>query len=228
MEKPTSSEKLKLLAEKMKASHKHSLLFLVLLLLMLWLPLTQAQEAQETPQRAGLVVMLADGKVERRCVAFTEPSISGYDLLLRSGLAVNVEVTAIGAMVCTIEDTGCPASDCLCQCRGGTSCVYWSYWHLQPEGWQYSRAGANVSRVTEGVVEGWVWGPGSVSSAPPPPLYTFEEICGAAAVSETAPAGSATAAAGDRTGSYLVFGLIVAGLAAAWLALRRREPGEME
>jgi hypothetical protein len=227
MEKATSAEKLNLLAGKMKASYKHSLLFLVLLLLMLWLPLTQAQEAQETAQRAGLVVMLADETAERRCVAFTEPSISGYDLLLRSGLAVDVEVTAIGAMVCTIEGTGCPASDCLCQCRGGASCVYWSYWRLQPEGWQYSRAGANVSQVRDGAVEGWVWGPGSVSSAPPPPLYTFEEICGAVAVSETAAAGPAPPA-GDRTGSYLVFGLIVTGLAAAWLALRRRERGKME
>jgi hypothetical protein len=203
-------------------------------LLLAFMP--RAVGAQEEWQRAGLVVTLADGRTETRCVAFSEPSLSGYELLLRSGLEVAASVAPMGAMVCTIEATGCPPSDCLCQCRGGGSCVYWSYWRLEEGEWRYGRAGASSSQVRDGAVEGWAWGLGTVSSASPPPLYTFEEICQAATGAgpiETVP----VAAIGEApvsheenrpAGSYLVFGLIITGLAIGWLALRHRQQQFLE
>ena len=43
--------------------------------------------AQDQNQ-AGLVVVFGDGRVERQCVAFTEESISGYELLRAVGAAI--------------------------------------------------------------------------------------------------------------------------------------------
>jgi hypothetical protein len=209
----------------LKTRYAFFLVFPAFFSLVLWtMAPARKVEAQESRQRAGLVVLLEDGRVETRCVAFTEPSLSGYELLLRSGLEVGINVAPIGAMVCTIEETGCPTADCLCQCRGGGSCVYWSYWRLEADGWQYSRAGASSSRVRDGVVEGWVWGPGSVSSASPPPLYTFEQICQATALPAVSSSDVPAPSSDDsRAGSYLVFGLIVTSLAAAWIVLRHRD-----
>ncbi|RLC66222.1 MAG: hypothetical protein DRI48_05180, partial [Chloroflexi bacterium] len=48
------------------------------------LPGTQAQ----SPNRVGLVVRFGDGSLVTRCVEFSEPEISGYDVLTRSGLNV--------------------------------------------------------------------------------------------------------------------------------------------
>jgi hypothetical protein len=180
----------------------------------------------QAPQRAAVVVRLDEGRVESRCVAFEEASISGYDLLLRSGLAVDAQVASIGTMVCAVAGTGCPVNDCLCQCQGGENCVYWSYWHLTDGRWQYARAGAGSYRISDGMVDGWVWGPGSVSSAPPPPEITFAEVC---ADDQTPPVAGDQPAAPPRSGAgwnYLIFGLIVAAMAMAWFLRQVRTEGD--
>jgi len=127
--------------------------------------------------RAALVISFGDDKIETACVDFEEPQISGFDLLQRSGLNLEIEAQGLGALVCSINDAGCSASDCLCQCSGGGDCIYWSYWHQLEEGWQYSQAGATVYQVESGAVEGWSWGPGAESQALPPPEISFEDIC---------------------------------------------------
>src|SRR5207253_2571244 len=40
---------------------------------------------------AGLVVQFADGTVQKYCLAFAADSISGFDLLLETGLDVKIE-----------------------------------------------------------------------------------------------------------------------------------------
>jgi hypothetical protein len=132
--------------------------------------------AQNTNQ-AALVVRFGDGNVQKQCVTFSEPEITGYDLLQRSGMDVTVDAQGMGALICRIGGTGCPADDCLCQCKGGDDCVYWSYWHQNGGGWQYSPGGASIYPVTNGTIEGWSWGPGTVDKAVPPPETAFEEIC---------------------------------------------------
>ena len=133
------------------------------------------------PNRAGLVVAHADGSVVTRCVEFGEDQITGYDLLDRSGLDLNVEqLGAEGLTVCRLDGEGCdfPQEPCFCECTGGGSnCVYWSYWHLASGGWQYSAIGAAQSSIRNGSVDGWVWGLGNVSAASPPPAIPFEQIC---------------------------------------------------
>jgi hypothetical protein len=132
-------------------------------------------------------------------------------------------VQGIGALVCAIEETGCPASDCLCQCRGG-ECVYWSYWRQENEAWRYSAGGAGVSAVRPGMVDGWSWGPSSVNAAVPPPLIAFAEICGETAV---APPASEPAAAPGNWLPYLIFLLIIGGLGLRLMLSRRRSPSDL-
>ncbi len=156
---------------------KHSIRLLTLLLLGATLVVASSALAQDPPGRAALVVRLGDAQTVTRCVEFVEPEISGLELLERSGLALAIDFQSGGAAVCGIEESGCPADDCFCQCKGGADCVYWSYWQLSSGSWNYSLAGAGAMRVEDGQVHGWTWGPGSVTEAIPPEPTSFEAIC---------------------------------------------------
>jgi hypothetical protein len=133
----------------------------------------------DDPNRVGLVARFGNGNVFTKCVEFDEDQISGLEVLLRSGLNVIYEQSGAGAAVCKIGDDGCdyPLEHCFCQCLGGANCVYWSYWHLKEEAWQYSLAGASGYFVRDGDVEGWAWGPGTSGSGPEPPVIEFNDIC---------------------------------------------------
>jgi hypothetical protein len=146
--------------------------------------------AQEE-QRAGLVVVYGDGRVEQQCVALAEESISGYELLQAAGITLSVEAGAIGTTVCSIGGEGCsyPQESCFCRCQG-SPCVYWSYWRLQDDGaWRYQVLGAGNTQVRNGDVEGWRWAEGTTRNAEEPPQATFAEVCG-----ETQPATKASSA----------------------------------
>lgn len=127
--------------------------------------------------RVALVIDYGDGEVITQCVTFPEDSITGYEALQRSELPVETDFQTGGAAVCRIDGQGCPAEDCFCSCRGGGDCKYWSYWHLTNGVWGYSAAGAGIYNVQDGMVDGWVWGLGSVTQASPPPVIPFGEIC---------------------------------------------------
>ena len=149
----------------MKSYLTGSILFLTLVLGFAPIQNSTAQESN----RAGLVVQFGDGIVETRCVEFTEPTISGLELLERSGLPVLAAYDpSLGAMVCKIQEQGCPVDNCLCQSPPD----YWSYWHQVDNNWIYSPAGSSTYPVSNGAVEGWSWGPGN-----PPPVMTINEIC---------------------------------------------------
>jgi len=153
----------------------------LLLLIGLWgwgVLLPGPVSAQVTNQ-AGLIVMHGNGTVVTRCVDFAEPQISGYDLLARSGLALNVDAGGgVGTAICSIDQEGCtfPQQGCFCQCEGAT-CIYWSYWQWVNDSWRYSSLGAAGSTVLPGAVEGWAWGAGTVDKASPPPILAFGDIC---------------------------------------------------
>jgi hypothetical protein len=119
--------------------------------------------------RAGLVVRFGDGSLTTRCVEFSGATISGYDLLTRSGLDIVAAFdSGQGTAICSIEGTGCPAQSCLtCDMPN-----YWSYWHLKDGAWVYSQAGASGYTVRDGDVEGWSWGSGGS-----PPVVPFDQIC---------------------------------------------------
>lgn len=167
-----------------------------LLVVVLLVLLPGAARAQDQNQ-AGLVVVFGDGRIEQQCVAFTEESISGYELLQRSGLPLSVEAGAIGPTVCSIDKEGCsfPAESCFCRCQG-SPCIYWSYWRLEDGGtWHYQSLGAGNTKVRSGDVEGWHWAAGTTQKAEEPPVASFADICGEASPQTIAATSPLTAAA---------------------------------
>jgi hypothetical protein len=121
------------------------------------------------PNRVGLVVRLGDGSLTTRCVEFGGPEISGYDVLVRSGLNIVAAFdSGMGAAVCAIEGEGCPVEECLTCAQPN----YWAYFHLKNGTWVYSPAGVSGYKVRNGDVEGWSWGTGD-----PPPVVPFDQIC---------------------------------------------------
>lgn len=129
--------------------------------------------------RAALVVRYASGQVETHCVSFAEPSITGEQLLARSGLAVTMDYNAgLGGAVCRLNDAGCdyPKQGCFCRCMGA-QCEYWAYYLWNDGGWHYSRQGASSVSATDGALQGWSWGPGNFASGTEPPAITFADIC---------------------------------------------------
>jgi hypothetical protein len=118
--------------------------------------------------RAGLAVFWGDNSLFTVCVSFTESSISGLDLLQRSGLALETATNPTqGIAVCKIKDVGDLSNDCF-----GSMPDYWSLWSLGANGWEYSVIGADQSKVMDGSVDAWSWGTGN-----PPELITFQNIC---------------------------------------------------
>lgn len=144
-------------------------------------PFASAQELHH----AALVIDFGDGRVLVRVVSFSEETISGVDLLQRSGLDVALMGGLSGTALCAVEGVGCPPTpqDCFCQCRGG-SCRYWSYFLLQGGAWVYSPTGAAGRLLGDGDMDGWVWGDGRT----PPPLLDWEEIWALAPAEGPAPA----------------------------------------
>jgi hypothetical protein len=155
------------------------------LLALLALPWAHIAAAEDGTNRAALVVRYEDGSIETKCVAFSEPAITGEALLQRSGLTVDMDYNALaGGAVCSIKGLrspasssgGCSVQDCFCRCQGA-DCQYWAYYHWVDGGWQYSQLGASSYQVKNGALEGWSWGPGNFSSGTEPPAARFEDIC---------------------------------------------------
>jgi hypothetical protein len=119
--------------------------------------------------RAALFVQMDDETFETRCVTFSEGSLSGYEILERSGLGVEAQVDASGTLVCKIGSQGCPVEDCWCDFPPN----YWSYWQLDNGSWAYSPLGSGGSTVEDGDVDGWRWGEGGAPSEIP----SYDEIC---------------------------------------------------
>ena len=88
--------------------------------------LAPADSLAQSGSRAALVVRFDDETAFTQCVSFSE---------VRSGLPLAVDFDS-GTAVCAISGTGCPATNCFCQCSGGGDCLYWSYWHLLDSAWQ--------------------------------------------------------------------------------------------
>jgi len=137
------------------------------------------------PNRAGLVVQFGDDSVVQSCVEFTEPSISGWELLNRSGMTVYFEDYGdAGNAVCRLDvddkSDGCeyPFDDCWCECLSAGDCNYWAYHHLIDGDWVYSSDGASGWTIEDGMVDGWGWGLGEINtSGVKPPVIPFDDIC---------------------------------------------------
>ncbi len=167
---------------------------LALPLFLLLLAFHAPARAQEGGNQAGLVVVHDDGRVVTRCVRFDEAQISGLTLLQRSGILFSASTGPMGSTICSLNGEGCPTSDCWCECKA-TPCAYWIYFQRNPDGsWGYANIGAAMRQLTDGDVDGWMWG----DTTSLPPAVSFDDICGAAdpqsppVASPTAPPPTAT------------------------------------
>lgn len=117
--------------------------------------------AQEPVRAAGLVIDYGDGRVSYAWVPFLEESITGIELLERSGLSlVSVSFGGLGDGICSIEGTGCGVGECrsrLCQTSDRES-PFWQYVRQDKSGeWKAFGLGASQSTVRDGDIDGWAW-----------------------------------------------------------------------
>ena len=136
--------------------------------------------AAQTP-RAGLIVVHGDGNTLTRCVDLPAASISGVELLVSSGLDLNLDASGgMGAAICRVDGEGCthPQDECFCQCQAAP-CFYWSDWQRSGDSWVYSGLGASNTTVHDGSLEAWVWNTGTIgrSADHEPPSLRFEDVC---------------------------------------------------
>ncbi|HHX66323.1 MAG TPA: hypothetical protein GX702_15710 [Chloroflexi bacterium] len=157
------------------------LLVATLLLSILWGGCSSPSEGRV--QRAAVVVQYGNGDYIVRVVEFREETITGMDLLRRNGF----DVLEKNGFVCRIDAEGCELT--ACPCMGD----YWSYWQAQDGDWAYSSTGAAGRRVTDGMVEAWVWGDGSQ----PPRIGPDEVWADPAAIGRAWPFGVLVARADD-------------------------------
>lgn len=141
-----------------------------------------AMAQEPAGNQAALIVEYGDGRTESVCVTFAEESITGTDLLLRSGLPVGMDSTALGTSLCQVRDVGCEVGRqaCFCQCQG-VDCLYWTYFLWQDDAWTYSPLGPSLRQLKDGDADAWVWGDGKTA-----PQLTPEGVCRAAFTAETA------------------------------------------
>ena len=130
-----------------------------------------AHAADATLHHAGLVVTFGDRHSATFCVEFSEDSITGLQLLQRSGLPLVTSAGGQGSAVCGIDGEGSDdPTNCFLPCTGGT-CLYWAYYGYVSGAWKFSQIGAGSRVVHDGDIDGWSWGSGGVSSGaiPAPP-----------------------------------------------------------
>lgn len=109
---------------------------------------------------AAVVITFGDGRATLRiCVKFNEDSITGLELLNRSGLTILTGSTG-GGGVCAIDGTGSTDGDCFKFCKS-SPCHYWAYFQRKSDAWQFSPVGAGSRTIHDGDTDGWSWGSGS-------------------------------------------------------------------
>jgi hypothetical protein len=167
---------------------------------------------------AGLVIVHANGTVKTRAVEFDEPSISGTELIRRSGLDYSIMNGSAGEAVYMIDGEG----DTNGWVTKENKTYYWGFYVFDRDKWKYSSVGAGSIVVKAGDIMGWHWqyyGQPIGFPATSIPEMGFKmpadknlRIEGKAVAVSTATAKKASQAK-SPIWVYSIFGLILAGLA---------------
>ena len=175
--------------------------------------------------KAGVVVRNADGSTDEMCVFFDEPTISGLDLLNRTGTSYVEERSAVGSAICRIGEGGCgyPSEQCFCEYP-----EFWGYWVREPgeAKFTFASTGAADHEVRDGSVDGWSWGK---DGKPAPPNVPFEDVCAeenvvtaAARASSSPQAAAPVRSVRPNYVAFAGFAALFALLAGGAVLLRRR------
>ena len=132
--------------------------------------LVVAQPAGAATHRAGVVIR-ANGQSKTYCVPFKEKTITGTQLLERSGSALTVDASAVGTAICKVGGVGCGSDNCFCKYP-----TFWGYWSKDPpdDKWNFSNIGADQRTIVDGAIDGWSWGR---NGKPAPKLANIGDIC---------------------------------------------------
>jgi hypothetical protein len=108
---------------------------------------------------AGLVVRYADGSTSYAWAPLGDETISGLDLLRRSGLPlVTTRFGSLGEAVCSIGGEGCSVAECGANiCQSSADAPYWQYFRQSDGVWRAMILGASGTRVRAGDVDAWEW-----------------------------------------------------------------------
>ena len=138
-----------------------------------------AQTADDDPIQVGVVIQGADGQPQTFCVTLDgdHPTGRGCAAGDRAGPHVQAgrwDQRSAGSRMMAARRR----ETCFCQCEGGATCAYWTYFHLNEEGnWQYSTHGAAQSRLSRARSRA-----GGGAMAVQPPMHSrpisFDDICG--------------------------------------------------
>lgn len=196
---------------------------LVVAVLVGWMPGGLIGLAQEEAgeHHAGLVIRDQQGELSYAYVAFSEPEISGMELLKRSGAAVvTVGFGGLGEAVCSIQQEGCAVDECqrrVCQGPRADDPFWQSFQQTAPGEWRAQVLGASSARVRDGEIHGWSW-TGTEPNLPAVTLGEIEERAKTAGV--VPPAADPVEIDWPR---YAGAGLILGGIAASAVVLGRRQ-----
>ncbi len=141
---------------------------------------------------AGVVVRHGDGQMAYAYIGFEEAEINGIELLKRSGLdVVTVSFGGLGEGVCSIDEHGCPSTDCRKRvCQGPKpDDPFWQYFRQATAGggdWTAMALGGSGAKVHNGDIDGWSW---TGTTAQLPPLI-LAEVAQRAGYNGTSAAGS--------------------------------------
>ncbi len=127
-------------------------------------PATTYSDICEITSAAGLVVDHSDGRRVVRKVIFPGETITGLQLLERSGLSLVTSESSFGVAICSIDGEGQPADDCF----GDPDGRFWAYSILNKEDqWEMAPAGSKDTIVRDGDIHGYYY---SVWGATQPPI----------------------------------------------------------
>jgi hypothetical protein len=128
---------------------------------------------------AALVVEHGDGSVVTRCVALDADSISGEELLVRSGVVWSGQTFGgFGDAVCALDGEPASYADCLGKDR------YWAVFVSRVGGsWQLANVGISTITLHDGDAEGFRYVP--ASGVPDAPV-SAAGVCAASAATPTA------------------------------------------
>jgi hypothetical protein len=156
---------------------------------------------------AGLVVVHGDGSSLVRVVNFAEESITGVELLRRSGLAISTGKGSAGEAVYMIDHEGDPNGWVT---KDGQT-YYWGY-YTRAGGWKYSAVGAGAAKVADGDIQAWVWQSyGQKVVIPAVSISEMGVMVESGTPTAKKPANTAASGTGFKWG-YVVFGVILLGL----------------
>ena len=169
--------------------------------------------------RGGVYVQHADSTEGHFCVEFAEDTITGYELLFRTGIELGVAAYGSGTAICRIDGRGCntPMQDCFCAYP-----AFWRYFTREPgtTEWTFSEVGPSDRRVSDGAMDAWIF---TGDEQARPPDLTLEGVCAAAARDQTS--------AGTTESAPVAVGVLAAAvllLMGTGLVVRRRRSSEVD